>query len=72
MLTSAGAFAVSLAGIPLISFGAFTARDEHGWILGFIMLLTLVCLGSGLLLVVIGIVALMRRNGEEQGTRLDL
>lgn len=61
-MTSAIAFVVSLIGVPLISFGAFTARDEHGWIMGFVMLLTLVCLGSGLLLVVLGIVALRTRK----------
>ena len=40
--------------------------------MGFIMLLTLVCLGSGLFVVLLGIVALMTRKSDERDVRLDL
>jgi uncharacterized membrane protein len=56
-------FVASVIGVPFFSFGAFTATGRAGeWMFGLIMLLFMIGAISGLLLVVLGIVALMQRK----------
>jgi hypothetical protein len=55
-------FVVSLIALPLIGFGAFTARDEDGWITAFMAITSFVLLASGVLLVALAIVAWIQRE----------
>jgi hypothetical protein len=55
-------FVVSLIALPLIGFGAFTARDEDGCIIAFMAITSFVLLASGVLLVALAIVAWIQRE----------
>ena len=57
------AFVTSVIAVPLLSFGAFSATGKAGeWMFGLIMVLFMIGAASGLLLAVLGIVALMQRK----------
>jgi len=61
LLVGSGAtFLITAIGVPFLSFGAFTARDEKGYIMGAIMFLFAICLLSGILFVVTILVVVMR------------
>jgi hypothetical protein len=63
-------FLTSMIAFPVIGFGAFTARDENGWITGIMALTALIWLASGLLLVVWVIVAWIQRKDTQDDTLL--
>ena len=58
------AFIVSVVAFPMIGFGAFSAQDKDGWIMGLMMLVFAIGAFSGLLLLVMGVVALMQRRAQ--------
>ena len=63
LVGSAISFVASIIGVPLLSFGAFSATGNAGELaFGLVMLIFAIGAVSGLLLVVLGIVALMQRK----------
>jgi hypothetical protein len=55
----------SVIAVPFFSFGGFGATGSAGeWMFGFVLLFFAIGAVSGLLLVVLGIVALMQRNSQ--------
>ena len=62
LVTCGISFVASLVATPLLSFGAFGATGTAGeWMFGLVLLVFMIGAVSGLLLVVLGIVALMQR-----------
>jgi F0F1-type ATP synthase membrane subunit c/vacuolar-type H+-ATPase subunit K len=61
-------FGASSIGLILLSITTFTARDEQGTIMTFILVLFAMCALSGFFLIIFAIVALLQRNGNHKAS----
>jgi len=61
-------FLGSTIAFPLIAFGAFSAKDENGWINDLLMLIVAVWLFSGLFFLVMGIVFWIQHRHNRDDT----